>query len=340
MVRMHVQNVLRALESSYLTRESASVRMSPADPLRRKVESNDAATLLVTMESFTELRQAAIDAQNRGDCRLMADKAREALEVAPNKWTSGRYCMLTYLNKAFCMDGVRPTEKDLEMLDTIANDEEEPVMFRVEAFFGLGQLKRGLCEDEEAAEIFRQCLDLLAKEDSSYKPYTIHLYHDGAHQEKPVAQILEGMVMMSNAWLSELERPAEGDIPGFEHIQQRFVVGGSKCDCCGKNRRKVYGGLLRCSRCRLAYYCSPQCQKRQWLAGHKKCCRKPDDIKEGDMMKLKGLVNRSELNGYICSVLRAAAAAPGGRWEVQTIAPAPIVVSVAAKNLSHLRPQK
>ncbi|QDZ19605.1 hypothetical protein A3770_03p21230 [Chloropicon primus] len=41
------------------------------------------------------------------------------------------------------------------------------------------------------------------------------------------------------------------------------------CQFCGHK-----GTRYRCSRCRLAFYCSAACQKRDWKASHSKSCRK------------------------------------------------------------------
>jgi hypothetical protein len=45
-----------------------------------------------------------------------------------------------------------------------------------------------------------------------------------------------------------------------------------KCACCGKrlrNGEKYY----KCSKCKLVYYCGPECQKQHWRNGHKEVCR-------------------------------------------------------------------
>lgn len=46
------------------------------------------------------------------------------------------------------------------------------------------------------------------------------------------------------------------------------------CDGCGKASEK----LMRCSRCRVGRYCSPQSQKQSWVAGHKRSCRQIEII--------------------------------------------------------------
>ena len=62
----------------------------------------------------------------------------------------------------------------------------------------------------------------------------------------------------------------------------------------------------RCTRCKKAYYCSKTCQEQQWNGGHKKACRKPDQIKLGDYMMMKGLKSKPELNCKLVHVVRPA----------------------------------
>ena len=40
-----------------------------------------------------------------------------------------------------------------------------------------------------------------------------------------------------------------------------------KCDCCGWT-----GVRYRCSRCKVARYCTASCQRKHWSAGHKDVC--------------------------------------------------------------------
>lgn len=43
----------------------------------------------------------------------------------------------------------------------------------------------------------------------------------------------------------------------------------------------------KCSRCKRAYYCSQDCQRAAWNAGHKHACRKPLERKVGDLMSFR-----------------------------------------------------
>lgn len=48
---------------------------------------------------------------------------------------------------------------------------------------------------------------------------------------------------------------------------------------------QIREGLKRCARCKLACYCSRECQKKHWKAGHKTNC--VDVNKQGKGLKEK-----------------------------------------------------
>ena len=92
-----------------------------------------------------------------------------------------------------------------------------------------------------------------------------------------------------------------------DSIVDRMGAGGGKCDCCGKRAEVVQGGeLLQCSRCKMAYYCSGICQKKAWKAGHRHACRAPGQIEVGDIMLVKDIVRKPELNKKIVKVIKPA----------------------------------
>jgi MYND finger len=59
--------------------------------------------------------------------------------------------------------------------------------------------------------------------------------------------------------------------------------GRLNCDCCGV-WVKDYGAdfLQCCGRCKMAFYCSEECQKKDWKFGHKSLCRKRGEFHLGD----------------------------------------------------------
>jgi hypothetical protein len=128
------------------------------------------------------------------------------------------------------------------------------------------------------------------------------------------------------------------DIASALSLMERQRVGGNKCDCCKKTREDLgMKTLLYCSGCSMASYCSKECQKKQWKAGHKQACRKKSQIEIGDVMKLSALQARPDLNDTLVTVVNPHPSKEG-RWVVRGMNPPQEVVSVLAKNLLHIRP--
>jgi hypothetical protein len=46
-----------------------------------------------------------------------------------------------------------------------------------------------------------------------------------------------------------------------------------KCSCCNSRLRGSAKKYYKCSRCKLVYYCGPECQKKHWCNGHKEVCK-------------------------------------------------------------------
>jgi len=61
---------------------------------------------------------------------------------------------------------------------------------------------------------------------------------------------------------------------GFIDLDQSSRV--NFCQNCGNNSDRKMKPLLKCSRCRLVYYCNDQCQKLDWIE-HKKNCKKSNN---------------------------------------------------------------
>ena len=117
-------------------------------------------------------------------------------------------------------------------------------------------------------------------------------------------------------------------------------VGGETCDCCKKTREELglKHHLQSCSRCKKAFYCSKDCQAKQWAAGHKRYCRKPGEIKPGDFVRLNGIRSQPEINGELVEVIGPDRNSMG-RWEVR-IPGGNRSISVAGEKMEHLRPLK
>jgi hypothetical protein len=94
-----------------------------------------------------------------------------------------------------------------------------------------------------------------------------------------------------------------------------MMIGGDKCDHCSKT--SVDLGAMNfnaCRSCQRAYYCSPECQRAAWKAGHKQACCKPDERYVGDLMHLRSLQKRTKINERLVEMVEAVG---GDRWLVR-----------------------
>ena len=121
----------------------------------------------------------------------------------------------------------------------------------------------------------------------------------------------------------------------FADAMKRLAVGGDRCDRCGQSAAEDVP-LKRCGRCQVAYYCSPECSKQAWKAGHKSACRAPGQFEAGDMVQVQGLVSQPELNGKI---LEVRGAAPGGTGRIAAaLIGGEVEKALKPENLRRLRP--
>lgn len=121
-----------------------------------------------------------------------------------------------------------------------------------------------------------------------------------------------------------------------QHLKARSHAGGKHCDCCKKSEQELgLYELEKCSRCKLSFYCSKECQRKAWYAGHKQACRKKGQIEIGDDMLLGGLSTRQDLNGRFVKVVGMGKSE--GKWLVK-LCDVPQPVSVLGDKLVRLRP--
>lgn len=304
-----------------------------------------------------------------GQHLLAADKFLEGIFVARRLWKQARmacferYTQIMQWHRAFCKS---LTPEALETIDCIAKDKKELKSFRAKACYQLAMNAHAEGQHDVAADYYRSVLDLVAESHESRQLYSQTLpFPPGVFTERNLFLVEmgdDGVTQVPSkvgAYIDEMGERAKqclGVVEGATEIPfvrqnlktrwgtddsiiDRMGAGGGKCDCCGKKAEEMESGeLKRCSRCDMAHYCSTECQKKQWKeGGHNHACRKPGQIEVGDIMLVKGIVRKPELNRKLAKIIRPATAE--GRWEV-SVQGWTSTMSLASKNLFHIRPAK
>lgn len=321
----------------------------------------------MSFKRYMNLGQEAVLNFHQGHYRESADKYLEAAtSAAPGTWAENRWHIFHGYTSILREKYFAPTERDLQALDHIIHDKSEGRLFRAEAAFTRGLLLWDVGERNQAAELYREAIRIGEKvSDKERQRRVMSSTDSGGIALRTVGDVIAGVVKGARDNLTVLEQPLNSrpiigqqkrsdgtfvpaDIrysyygpiasicqlskQGFDRL---LTVGGAECDHCGKKREDLGSNHLKsCSRCLRAFYCSQDCQKRQWKAGHKEACRKPGEILNGDLVKLKKLVSKPELNGRVVKAIRPLESQPG-RWKVQI--DDRTFISVATENLEQLR---
>lgn len=109
--------------------------------------------------------------------------------------------------------------------------------------------------------------------------------------------------------------PSVPQLLTHEEFEKLMIPGGAACSFCGKQR--TAGVMLKlCSCCRRAHYCGGACQKAAWKeGGHRLVCRQPGQYYPGDLVIIRDLSSRSDMNGMV-TILRKPLQSSPKRWEV------------------------
>jgi len=107
-----------------------------------------------------------------------------------------------------------------------------------------------------------------------------------SHMEKichlvPISEIehiLNYMIQIENKSQEEIFIPENINKAGITFLQCRLM--NQVCHGCGKNSRRGflkvipedYPKLLMCDKCKMTYYCSKECQEKDWSKHKEWCC--------------------------------------------------------------------
>lgn len=312
------------------------------------------------------LTDEAIAAETRGEPLLAANKYLDAVFAARGTYRQDRlHCWQKYegiMTSQFMFYKTMSVD-EVKKVTILAEDEKELAIFRISAYYVLGMNYWAQDQLDQAAKCHRSALDAIEFARArgrgkgpcppgSITEWDVIIYEYAADgvTEVPVTmttfidrmedKVKLGLSLGQNATNIDFLRNGMKSRWGTdESLIERMGAGGAKCDCCGEKAEKMESGeLLQCSRCQQAYYCSVTCQKRQWKAGHKQACRKPDQVERGDIMLVKGIASKPELNRKLVKIIRAANGE--GRWEVSFQGTNNNNISLSSKNLVHIRPAK
>jgi hypothetical protein len=328
----------------------------------------------LSLQAYMQVAEKAVAAFHYRNFRESADFYLQAVTRAPTKWALNRYHLFAGYTSILREKYFKPSPRDMTALQhDFVDNIKEPMLFRSKAAFTIGLLHWDAGERELAADYYRQgiaCCQGADAMERERETMATNANGTGMGQIK-VGDLLGEIYQDIQRNLHILENPLGGRPPPGQEtymrsdgtrmpkdvrstnipiltgpapfdLMKRSAVGGKVCDCCAKPREDTgLTSLLVCARCKMAFYCSADCQKKQWKAGHKQACRKQGQIEVGDYMKLQGLTSKPELNGQFVQVT-APMVASSGRWPVQvqvnretTGAQA---ISVKPENLERIRP--
>lgn len=116
-------------------------------------------------------------------------------------------------------------------------------------------------------------------------------------------------------WMDALSKNAGSDAvdPNGQDITIPLIAEFG-CEGCKKSRSDLGLPYFRvCKRCKIAYYCSPECQRKAWTEyGHKDMCRKKGEFKPGDFACILESRGDMRIGEEVCIVESAPIPLKGG----------------------------
>ena len=349
--------------------KSAALRCETYSPLEHSARALCRACLrdraLVQARARTGCSHANADACI---CAINARRTHGAVQAYEGKgkaW-SCRHLFLRGYTDTLIMSHIpgpafRPSDADLQALLKVSKDSSLPVMDRVHADYLRGQL---LFDQGRVAEAAKANLRLLKTAGAATPEERAALHAtvgpDGLRW-RPAAESLDCQVQDAKENLLTMdsrtrpaERPQDPDMIFHEVTWPVAAEDGctgdgdarfkAELDNAMRQRRLACSNnacgardvpLSCCRKCKLAYYCSPACQRAGWNE-HKPQCRAPGEHVAGDVVLLQHLQARPELNGQFFRVLGPD---PGkvGRWQVSNPRlPGKPLLSVRESSMQHV----
>lgn len=338
---------------------------------------------------FFALFSLVVDVSDSDEYRSACDNGMKATLAVEDVWNSDRFSAFMLHCMILRELHFRATNQDIKMLKKkFLRNDAEPGHVRTQAAFTLGVLETNRGEMEEAADMYREGVEAgracsaterskMIRSDVMGSVSVGSLVDENMRSLRSNLSVLEGRGVTYNP-PADVQRRADGTpVPAMgpsisvsatrnsglsadqlaELVERAMTVGGNKCDNCNKTLEELGKTKFECcSRCKLVYYCSRECQTEHWkVRGHKQACRafKNTDIRPGDYMRLHNLASKPEMNGRIVKAVQKAPSSSGAgegggssnvtsitskqRWVVEDTA-GEKRFSISVENLAHIRP--
>lgn len=302
---------------------------------------------------FNYHQRTSREFNEQGELRKSAEHDLEAYRLVDNSNLSdptSRYLYVTFHNftsnirNANKKEGNNDAKADLKVLAKFADSQAEPSLVRALAACAAVDLHCNH-DNQLAAEFCRQTIAICEGATEEEKRRVVY---DDALEMTQVGGMLSQFKKNATRSLADLTRtlPAPSTPTVLQTYFGRALSGGESCDACGKTRTELGVTHMNCcARCGMQYYCSTDCQRTKWKAGHKKACRMPGQIEVGDAMKLVGLDATPDLNWKLGHVVGPADNDRNSsnnnrpvQWMVKLIDSRQPPFVVDGNNLAHIRP--
>ncbi len=323
-------------------------------------------TKMSLSDSMMRHQIAAVTSWHQGKHREAATNYWLLFREFSNPTDEKRYYIFHGYTSTLREGDLELSDDDVKNLEAVFRDKHEPRLFRLEAGYALGVISYKRSERLKCQDYYHRAITIGEKKPKNSKQEKLEQRKmkmkntsTGDEEQKTMKELMDGIVKDCHKNLNGLNRSTMNFASASEHdkkpmkkthlmhvglggtsfaeINNLIDVGGLHCDCCKAKAKK----LLVCERCKKTYYCSPECQKKQWKNnGHKIHCRKDGEFKAGDLVQIARLKSKPELNEWIVRIV-GPDKNKEGRYEVTAggaVGGMNGSFSIAAGNLNQLRP--
>jgi MYND finger len=282
-------------------------------------------------KSFMRMNEALVAAANSGRWRECSDIYLQLFRLPRLHDERLRYWLVSGYTSIFREEQLTPTEKDLEIIKSMYKDEKNVTEIRAQAAFTLGLLYWLQFRQEDSLKAYNKVLKLTMSDTERRRIILNSMMHEvtagstfdqivsdarnsASGRGMPRSRMGPAAVGINPNPAARVRKVSHGSdtwsriTPEMSKhwldLSQRVV--GAECDFCHK-KPDTGKTFQRCGICSRKAYCGPDCQKKDWKgpegSSHKRSCRPASEFRSGDIVMIKGLTGRTEMNGSIVEVL-------------------------------------